>query len=632
VDIDAGFRTVPRVRRRRPLHVRAFLWAIAVLLAVGLITLAIGFAFSGSAATLPKGTHIGGVDVGGMSAAAAMARLEQRADTVADVPVVFTAGDRRWRIAPRRLEVQVDWQAAVEAARRRGDGFGPVQGLRRLGVRFFGAEITPPTRVYGPALTFYLDRIEHSLAREPRDAAIQLRGLEPEIVPARDGVILDRDAADEVVVRALSGFARRRPVALPVRVRAPKVGAPALRRALLQTKLAVSAPVQLYHGRRTWRLPRWRIAQLLQLPADGARQLRIGGPGAEGYFEKLGRRVVDEPVDAGFVVRPDGTVRVVPAKPGRELDVQQTSAALLAAALSRYDRSAPLTITKAPPERTTAEAKAMGIRKVVAGYETIYGGDANRIHNVQLVAQLIDGALIAPGEEFSFNATTGARTAEKGFLEAPVIVNGELQTGLGGGVCQVSTTVFNAAFEAGLPITARTNHALYISHYPQGRDATVNYPDTDLKFVNDTGHWLLLRTFVGSSSLVVNLYGTPTGRRVESTTGPLNVTGPAPVKKVRDPSLTKGKQEVLEYGQPSRSTNATRVVYAPNGKVRSRTTWYSSYRAEPEVVRVGSKAPVKPKDKDKDKDKAGTTTTTTTTTTTEPTTTTPAAPAVGAPR
>ena len=79
-----------------------------------------------------------------------------------------------------------------------------------------------------------------------------------------------------------------------------------------------------------------------------------------------------------------------------------------------------------------------------------------------------------------------------------MIINGELQNGLGGGTCQVSTTVFNAAYEAGLPITARTNHALYISHYPQGRDATVNYPDTDLKFVNDTDHWLLLRTFVSS--------------------------------------------------------------------------------------------------------------------------------------
>ncbi len=95
----------------------------------------------------------------------------------------------------------------------------------------------------------------------------------------------------------------------------------------------------------------------------------------------------------------------------------------------------------------------MGIVGEVSSYTTIYGGIANRIHNVQLVAHLVDDKLIAPGATFSFNGTTGARTAAKGFLEAPVIINGELQTGLGGGVCQVSTTVFNAAYEAGLPIT-----------------------------------------------------------------------------------------------------------------------------------------------------------------------------------
>ena len=120
----------------------------------------------------------------------------------------------------------------------------------------------------------------------------------------------------------------------------------------------------------------------------------------------------------------------------------------------------------------------MNIHSVVSSYTTIYGGIPNRIHNVQLVAHLVDDKLIAPGTTFSFNGTTGDRNAAKGFLEAPVIVNGELTTGLGGGVCQVSTTVFNAAFEAGLKITERTNHSLYISHYPQGRDATVDYPST----------------------------------------------------------------------------------------------------------------------------------------------------------
>src|SRR5581483_11839128 len=102
------------------------------------------------------------------------------------------------------------------------------------------------------------------------------------------------------------------------------------------------------------------------------------------------------------------------------------------------DRVANLVVATVAPQRTTAAARAMGITGVVGSYETIYGGVANRIHNVQLVAHLIDGTMVAPGATFSFNEATGDRNAAKGFLEAPVIINGELQTGLGGGVCQVS--------------------------------------------------------------------------------------------------------------------------------------------------------------------------------------------------
>jgi vancomycin resistance protein YoaR len=253
----------------------------------------------------------------------------------------------------------------------------------------------------------------------------------------------------------------------------------------------------------------------------------------------------------------------------------------------------------------------MGITGLVSSYETIYGGDSNRRHNVQLVAHLVDKHLIAPGQEFSFNRTTGERTAAKGFLEAPVIINGELQTGLGGGVCQVSTTVFNAAFEAGLSITSRTNHALYISHYPLGRDATVDYPGIDLRFMNDTGHWLLLRTFVGESSLVVNLYGVPTHRRVEVESAPLRVVAPPPVERIADPALGPGEEVVEEYGLPAQATSVRRRVFSPSGKLMYDTTWSSSYRAEPRVIRFG----VKPAPK------ATTTTTTTTPTTTTETTT-----------
>ena len=301
-------------------------------------------------------------------------------------------------------------------------------------------------------------------------------------------------------------------------------------------------------------------------------------------------------------------MKVIPARPGTTLDVARTRRVLLAAALSPTDRVAQVAVSTTEPDRTTAEAEAMHITSLVSSYETTYGGDANRIHNVQLVSHLVDRHVIAPGETFSFNAATGERSAQKGFREAPVIIDGELQTGLGGGVCQVSTTVFNAAYDAGLPITARTNHSLYISHYPQGRDATVNYPDTDLKFVNDTGGWLLLRTFVGPSSLVVALFGTPTHRRVETRTAPLVETAQPPVKRVPDPTLQAGQKAIDDSGEPARSTSVRRLVYSAAGKLLSDTTWSSSYRAEPAIVRVGTKRKPKPK--------PATTTTTTATTTT----------------
>ncbi len=347
-------------------------------------------------------------------------------------------------------------------------------------------------------------------------------------------------------------------------------------------------------GKTTTTLTPKQLAPMLQLPREPGAAPALGGAAANAYFARLDQQVGRPAHGATFAVSGD-QVHVVPAVDGLALDVPRSAAAVLTAALRTDNRVAGLVVHRTHTGRTTAAAQAMGITGQVSSYETIYGGIANRIHNVQLVAHLVDDKLIAPGATFSFNGATGERSAAKGFVEAPVIINGELSTGLGGGVCQVSTTVFNAAYEAGLPITARTNHALYISHYPLGRDATVDYPDIDLKFVNDTPHWLLLRTFVGSSSLVVALYGTPVHRRVVSQTSPLRVVSPAPVYRSIDSSLAPGERVVDAYGTPAQSTSVRRLVYAPDGKLLSDSTWYSSYRAEPTVIRIGPKKPKKPK-------------------------------------
>ena len=580
----------------------------------------LGLAFAGSPSRLANGVRIAGVDVGGRTPHQARSILERRADALASVPVTFRVGSRTWQLQPRHLGIRVDWGAAVDAVRRQGNGFGPLRGFRRLDLRFFGADVAPPTQVYDAALESKLNQISAAVNVAHREASIVLRGLRPEIVPSRTGHRLDRHAAAATIVRALASL-KREPVGLPIQVDRPKITASDLRVAQAEVRTALSAHVHLTLDATRWNLRPPRIARLLELPADGRRDLRIGGAGANSWFTALAKRVDKRPVDADWAVGKSG-IRVIPDQPGHVLDVPRSAKAVLRAALVTAPeqlRTATLIVERASADRTTAEARAMNIKGLVASYQTFYGGEANRIHNVQLVSHLVDKHVIAPGETFSFNGATGARTEDKGFLVAPVIINGELKTGLGGGVCQVSTTVFNAAYEAGLPIVSRTNHALYISHYPQGRDATVNYPDTDLKFTHDTGHWLLLRTWVGPSSLTVALYGTPLHRRVVSETSPLVVTGPPPVTKIKDPSLFVGQTAVEASGSPSLKTSNKRTVYDAGGKLLSDTTFYSSYRGEMRVIRVGTKP--------RPKDQTGTTTTgTTTTTTTKKTTTTTTTP------
>jgi vancomycin resistance protein YoaR len=588
--VEAGSSAV-RLRRRRRARARQLLARrLLALTAVGVIAAGlVGLAFAGSSDQIPAGVKIAGVNVGGLTTGEAIRRLEARSRAVANVPVVFEAQGHRWREKPMNLGIQVNWRAAVKRAQREGEGFAPWRGLRRVSIRLLGTNVTPTTRVWKRALDIDLRRMNAAVGTPHRDAAIVLHGLKPQVVPGRTGRALDEATAGAAIVSALTSLDRDHVVELPVLVDTPKVTTADLGPAVDQVRTALSRRIRMTLGRSSWWLTPGQLATILSLPQGGSSELAVGGKGAEGYFRRLSRGIGRPPRNASFAVSSSGNVSIVPSRPGRVIDVAKTERSILAAAVSPTHRTAHVVVTSQAASRTTAEARAMGITTKIGRYETIYGGDPNRIHNVQLVARLIDGKLIAPGATFSFNQATGARTADKGFLEAPVIINGELTTGLGGGVCQVSTTVFNAAYEAGLKITARTNHALYISHYPQGRDATVNYPDVDLRFVNDTPRWLLLRTFVGSSSLVVDLFGAPIHRRVVTETRPLVETGRPPVKRIPDPSLFRGVKAIDDYGEPPRSTSVRRLVYTAGGEVLYDNTWYSSYRGEPEIIRFGTR-------------------------------------------
>ena len=594
-----GTQPYSRPASRRPSAQRvAVRRAVFLTACLGVLALVVGLAYSGSSSTIAEGQTVAGVDVGGLTTSEAVALLESEASAIAKTPVTFTAGGATFRYSASQLGVEENWRGAVEAARAEGDGFAPVRGLRRIHLRVFGGETTPTVTAYNAAVAYVLDRIANRVDRAHVEPQLRLAGLKVETVPGVNGIELDRDAAAEVIVRSLASLERGVPVPLPVLTTQPEATVEDLAPAAERTRVALSAPVRLTSGETTWRLPRWRIAGILELPSGGSTEVGVGGTGATRYLSRLARTVDRAPRDATFRVV-SGGITVVDAIPGRELDRTRTIAGLERAVFSPDRRTTTLVVATAQPERTTAEAKAMGINEVVGSYTTTYGGAPERLHNVSLVAELIDGTLIAPGTVFSFNATTGERNAERGFQEAPVIINGELQNGIGGGVCQVSTTVFNAAFEAGLSIEERVNHALYISHYPTGRDATVNYPDLDLKFKNDTEAWLLLRTFVGAGALTVNLYGTSPDRRVETELAPLEVAGPIPVEKTDDPTMVKGKRVVDEVGQPPRDTSIRRIVYDADGELLYDTVWSSHYVGEPSLVRVGTKPKPEPETKPK---------------------------------
>ena len=457
----------------------------------------------------------------------------------------------------------------------------------------------PRLAVSNAALDFALERMADSVDRPPKNAALVREGLRIEVVPERVGRKLALEEAAHTVVRGLGSLDRLGGnVQLPVVVAPPDVTANELASAARRARIAVSAPVVLRGAKRSFKVPARRVATLLALPRDGGSRLAIAGPRADAYFRALAERVGKPPRDAGFAVSGE-SVQIVPSSNGTELDIPKAARSLLRAATSRTNRVATLTIVRAAPERTTADALAMGIDRRMSAYKTYNSGTSDRITNLRLGVSLLDDTLVAPGESFSLNGTIGERTVEKGFRSAPVIIGNEYAEEIGGGTSQVATTVFNAAWEAGLRITERNPHALYISRYQLGRDATVYWPSLDLKFENDTKHWVLVKGFVEYDGIVVSIYGGE-DRRVDSSEGTMEITGPVVVERKDDPTLARGKTVVEEEGTPPSETSVTRTIFDRNGNELRTETWNTSYESHARVVRVGTKAPkpAKPPAKD----------------------------------
>lgn len=306
---------------------------------------------------------------------------------------------------------------------------------------------------------------------------------------------------------------------------------------------------------------------------------------ARNFFESLEK----EPKNASFDVV-GGKVIIIPEKLGVAVDVTKTAENATRELLISQQATVEVYLRQVYPEITSKEAKTFGIKEMISSFTTEYNPNQTaRVANIKLLAKLLDGQLIAPGEVFSFNKRIGPRTLERGFKLAPTIINGRLVDTAGGGACQVGTTLFNTAFFAGLKIIERHNHSFFINHYPPGRDATVSYGGYDLKFKNDYKSWILIKAYATQSKIKISFYGTSENRKVIfETTGPYDFK-PYKIEEVVDPTLEVGKRKVEEEGVMGKKYIVVRYVYDASGKLLYKDIFKSKYRPKNEIVRVGIK-------------------------------------------
>lgn len=320
--------------------------------------------------------------------------------------------------------------------------------------------------------------------------------------------------------------------------------------------------------------------------------------------------VMTPPKDATFDTSDPKNVKVVPAVDGRGLDVDAAVDAMRSALLARRDADRRTTIPLAaiPPEFTTEQAEAYGITEELGVFTTNFPAGEERVKNIQLMSEMLNDTLVKPGERFSANEAVGPRTEEKGFVKAPVIYDYEFSEDVGGGVSQVATTMFNAAFFAGVPIKEFKAHSFWIPRYPLGREATLSFPYPDLVWVNNYESNVLIRATVQPTSVTVGLYGTSDGRTVEESTGPkTNPTAPK-ISCRLDTELKPGTEKVRQRPAPGYSVVVKRTVKWPDGKT-DQTNFTTVYSPKDRVIGYNpASKPSTSDDDDGDSDSSSSTT------------------------
>ena len=541
---------------------------LAVAWLAGALTLRIAY----DGRVLP-GTRVAGVALGGAEPVDARRRLN--ALKAPNRSVLVAGARRRFTVTAQQVRLRVDARRSTTRALDAGrDGLLGllVTPARALGL---GRTVRPVYAIDADALERAIAGIAAQVDVSPFEGDLSIGGarLEVRIRPPRAGRLVDQPALVRAVASALREGSRR--VVLPVRRRQGPSRAAVRRVAAEATAYLEAGPVRLTGAGPPIRLSPRDVAPLLGVearPGTGGSLVRLGVDRAAmvaliaRVATRRDRRPVDARVNAAattVLVEGKGSMSWRPrraqvgvrrSRPGRAIQ-RQSAAAALAAAVRELRHEVELPVRRLSPRIATPAARR--IRSLIGTFTTRFACCQPRVKNIRLIARAIDRTVVGPGEQFSLNHVAGPRTRARGFVPAPFIADGELVESVGGGVSQFSTTMYNAAYFAGLRLDSHRPHSFYIDRYPAGREATLDYGSIDLTWTNDTNAPILVRASATASSVSVSIYGANGGRRVRA------VPGRRKAIPGRDFSIT-----------------VTRIVRYPSGRV-TRQPYTTTYDRPP---------------------------------------------------
>ncbi len=539
---------------------------------LGLLALAYFIDLAMSSGDVPRGVTVAGVPVGGITRVAAEQRLREQLEPRLSHPITLEAGDVNATLDPARAGLRLDWPATVDQA-----GKQPLNPWTRLSSLWRAREMSVVTATDRAALTAALQGLLSTIDREPIEGTIHFVGTRPVAVQPRSGQHLDVAATTDLI---LERGVRGGTVRVPVTVQPVRTTADGIRAALHDVaEPAVSAPVKVIGDGHDAMLMPDVIAAALRFAPDsrGGLTTTIDNPTVIAALNPQLDSTQRPGKNAEILIQ-GATPVVLPSADGRGIDWAASLLPLLDVLHnSGPQRTLAASYVTLPPTLSTAQATALGITTQIATFST--GGFATDSGvNIRRVAEQVNGAILRPGETFSLNGYTGPRNAATGYVDAGIIDHGRPSRGIGGGISQFATTLYNATYFAGLTDVEHKEHSYYISRYPAAREATVFEGAIDVKFRDDAPTGILIQTLWTPSSITVTLWGTK-HVDVES------ITGPRTDFIDQKPETVTGQPCTPTQGERGFTVTDTRVIRDANTHAEiTRHTRKVVYDPEPQVI------------------------------------------------